>query len=58
MQPVLRVQGRQVSDAADGCFEGCSGLRSSRTAVVSGLAPVLGQSDGQLLWLSPQAKNS
>jgi len=35
MQPVLRMQGRQVSDAADGCFKSF-GNGFFRAAVVSG----------------------
>ncbi len=49
MRPVLRLQGRQVSDAADGCFGNCGGFAflKNRGDFGTGWTRFLGQSDGQ-----------
>ena len=48
MHPVLRVQGRQVSDAADGCFGSCGGFAflKGRGDFGTGWTRFLGQSEG------------
>jgi hypothetical protein len=50
MHPALRLQGWQVSDAADGCFGECGGFAFLKNVAISGLigwTRFLGQSDGQ-----------
>jgi hypothetical protein len=48
MQPVLRLQGWQVSDAADGCFRECGGFAflKNRGDFGTGWTRFLGQSEG------------
>jgi hypothetical protein len=53
MRPVLRLQGWQVSDAADGCRRE-SGLRSSILLRGRGGFGMAGWTE--ILWFGPQAK--
>jgi hypothetical protein len=60
MQPVLRLQGRQVSDARTAASEIAEVSHLSRTAVISGLIGWTRFWDSRtdlLLWLNPQAIN-
>jgi hypothetical protein len=48
MHPVFRLQGRKVSDAADGCFGNCGGFAflKNRGDSGTGWTRFLGQSEG------------